>query len=230
METLGEKVKRLRKGRKWSQQFDADGVTNLGGEMSREAVSLFERNETKNLKNINLYCMALLFETNIDELVKGTTAQGKKRRPNDVIPVTQSRSLPVLNYIQAGMPREAIDDFAPGAGMDYIYVDKRTAESLSALSFALEIVGDSMLDEFRPGDIVVIDPAINPVPGDFVVAKFDNHAGATFKRYRPRGNLNGSEVIELVSLNDDHPNYIMDGENPGHIVGTMIEHRRKRRR
>ena len=101
---------------------------------------------------------------------------------------------------------------------------------LSSNAFALRIKGDSMLPEFREGDTVIIDPAVAPRPGDYVVAK-NGESEATFKKYRPRGvNELGQQVFELVPLNDDYPTLTVDATNPGRLVAPVIEHRRKLRR
>ena len=86
-----------------------------------------------------------------------------------------------------------------------------------------------MLPDFRPGDRVLIDPDVQPRPGDFVAAR-NTKQEATFKKYRVRGiNESGQEVFELVPLNDDYPTLRSD-EHHLCVIGTMIEHRRKFRR
>jgi SOS-response transcriptional repressor LexA len=87
-----------------------------------------------------------------------------------------------------------------------------------------------MEPEFLPGDKVIIDPMVRPRPGDFVIAKRDNDQEATFKKYRLRSqDEHGRDMIELTPLNSDWPTLMIDRDNPGHIVGTMVEHRRYRR-
>lgn len=39
--------------------------------------------------------------------------------------------------------------------------------------FALLVLGDSMLPEFKDGNIIVIDPDMSPANGHFVFAKYD---------------------------------------------------------
>jgi SOS-response transcriptional repressor LexA len=135
------------------------------------------------------------------------------------------RPIPVISYIQAGALKEISDPYSPGDGLAVEYVED---DGLSPYAFALEIQGDSMLPEFRPGDRVIIDPDVTPGPGDFVVAK-NGHEEATFKKYRPRRmDANGNMVFELVPLNDDYPTLSSEIE-PLQIIGTMVEHRKRRR-
>lgn len=95
------------------------------------------------------------------------------------------------------------------------------------------IKGDSMEPDFKEGDRVIIDPETIPKPGDFVVAKCNCNAccdEATFKKYRPRGiNAQGDEIFELVPLNEDYPTFHSE-TMPCYIIGTMVEHRRYRKR
>lgn len=134
--------------------------------------------------------------------------------------------IPVISYIQAGNWAEICDSYARGSGSETILTDLE----LSGSSFALRIKGKSMLPEFNEGDLVIIDPEVDPHPGDYVAAK-NGEEEATFKKFRPRGtDENGKDVFELIPLNDDFPTLHSDRDGPMRIVGTMVEHRRFRRR
>lgn len=135
------------------------------------------------------------------------------------------RAYPVISTVQAGLLKEIDVLYEPGDGFDVEYGDN----DASKWSFFLEIEGDSMLPDFRPGDRVLIDPEVTPRPGDFVAAR-NTRQEATFKKYRVRGlDASGNEVFELVPLNDDYPTLRSD-EHHLCVIGTMIEHRRKFRR
>ncbi len=136
-----------------------------------------------------------------------------------------SHRIPLISYVQAGAWTGVVDNYQPGDAEDFLLTDLE----LSGSAFALEIKGDSMLPEFKAGDRVIIDPNVSPQPGDFVVAK-NGDDEATFKKYRPRGiNERGETVFELVPLNEDYPSMRSDA-TPIRIVGTMVEHRKYRRR
>ncbi len=133
--------------------------------------------------------------------------------------------IPLISYVQAGVWTEVVDNFTAGDAEDWLMTDLH----LSSHAFALEIKGDSMLKEFKPGDRVIIDPDVEPNPGDFVVAK-NSKEEATFKKYRPRGtDETGRVVFELVPLNEDYETVRSD-QHPIRIVGTMVEHRKYRSR
>ncbi|MGL5177990.1 MAG: LexA family protein, partial [Aeromonas veronii] len=96
-------------------------------------------------------------------------------------------------------------------------------------TFGLVVVGDSMAPDFLEGDVLVIDPNVDPLPGDFVVAK-NGQDEATFKRYRPKGfNDQGVEYFELVPSNENYPKMRSDKQEI-RIIGTMMEYRRKRKK
>ena len=135
------------------------------------------------------------------------------------------RPYPVISHVQAGALKEIAVPYGPGDGFDVEYGD----DDASQWSFFLEIEGDSMLPDFRPGDRVLIDPDVSPNPGDFVAAR-NTKEEATFKKYRVRGlDASGNEVFELVPLNDNYP-VLRSDEQHLRVIGTMIEHRRKFRR
>ena len=136
-----------------------------------------------------------------------------------------SRHIPLISSVQAGIWTEIADTYQPGDASEWLLTDLELSEN----AFGLEIKGESMLPDFRPGNRVIIDPSVPPQPGDFVVAKNDSDE-ATFKKFRPRGiNERGEQVVELVPLNPDFPSLRSD-ITPVIIIGTMVEHRRYRKR
>ncbi|WP_325345401.1 LexA family protein [Xylophilus sp.] len=168
----------------------------------------------------------------------GLLRTGKDRREHGDAPPGMTladdgvRMVPVISYVQAGYGKGAVDPYSLGQGSEQIGVDRGMAAELGRLAFALVIDGESMMDEFRPGDVVIIDPAVKPRPGDFVVAKLDDDESATFKKYRSRGvdQATGVDLFDLVPLNPDWPTISVTPGNPGQVIGTMMEHRRRRRR
>lgn len=140
-------------------------------------------------------------------------------------PSQGARPVPVISSVQAGALREVEDPYPVGAGYEVIYTDTE----MSKWAFALDIKGDSMFPDFKEGDRVIIDPKITPQPGDFVVAKNDEHE-ATFKKYKPRSYDQGGRIIfDLVPINPDYPTIHSDIQQV-HIIGVMVEHRTYRRK
>lgn len=122
-----------------------------------------------------------------------------ERFDKNVTPADRRR-IPVISYVQAGMMTEVVDPFALGGGLETVEAPIGCSER----TFGLRIEGNSMEPRFHEGDVVIIDPALAPRPGDFVVGK-NGKEEATFKKYRPRGiDENGDEVFELAPLNEDY--------------------------
>lgn len=131
------------------------------------------------------------------------------------------RRVPVISYVQAGAWTEAVNNFQPGDANEWVI----TSTHHSPETFVLTVRGNSMEPDFKEGDQVIIDPAVRPRPGSFVVAK-NGREEATFKKYRPRSvDVLGNDIFELVPLNEDYPT-LRSNEQPIEIIGTMVEHRR----
>lgn len=135
------------------------------------------------------------------------------------------RAYPVISKVQAGKVKEIACPYEPGDG----YAIEFGEDDASPWAFFLEIEGESMLPDFRPGDRVQIDPEVRPRPGDFVAAR-NTEQEATFKKYRVRGiDELGREIFELVPLNEDYP-ILRSDEVHLTVIGTMLEHRKRYRR
>lgn len=144
---------------------------------------------------------------------------------NVVSAAVGTNHVPLIDYVQAGVWTEVSNPYQAGDGSEFLLSDLE----LSASAFALEIKGDSMAPEFSPGDRVIIDPEVCPQAGDYVVAK-NGAEEATFKKYRVRGqDEKGRTIFELIPLNDDYETMRSD-QQPIQIVGTMVEHRKYRKR
>ena len=98
------------------------------------------------------------------------------------------------------------------------------------MRFACGYNGASMEPDYLDGDVIVADPDRSPELGCLVVARLGRTKEMIFREYRPRGTDDaGTEIIDLVPLNDDFPIITLDSKNPGGIVGTVIEHQHKPR-
>ncbi len=140
--------------------------------------------------------------------------------------IPQGKRIPVISYVQAGNWREMCEQATTFDGnVEYV----TASVDIGPCGFGLWLRGDSMLPQFKEGDLIIVDPDEAPQPGDYVVAKNGSNE-ATFKKYRPRGiDENGQEVFELVPLNDDYPTMHSDRQHI-QIIGVMVEHRIFRKR
>ncbi len=192
--------------------------------ISSQAISQWEAERTRP-DSQRLARLARLFHIRLEWLLDESGPMVSEESP-PAAEVRHTTRVPVIDRVQAGDWTEVEDPFSLGSADEFLQTDLRVSSS----TFALVIDGRSMEPEFQPGDKVIMDPMVRPRPGDYVVAKRDNDQEATFKKYRLRSqDDNGRDVIELKPLNSDWPTLMIDRDNPGHIVGTMVEHRRYRR-
>lgn len=213
---LIERIKSLMERDKVS---DYDIESRTGGAMSPSTVYRIRTGKTKNPELNTL-------ETILNALGDLTFSSFSIRENQSSYGVNpQIRYLPIVDLVKAGEWHDVADPYEVGQGMD---VEPVINGHFGENAFALKIVGDSMLPDYRPGDIIIVDPSQQPSPGDFVIAKLDGEQSATFKKYRPRGrDINGQDIIELAPLNADWPTLIIDAAHPGTIVGRVMEHHRK---
>lgn len=128
------------------------------------------------------------------------------------------RKLPVIGSVAAGAWCEAIDLFQPGDAEDWI----DSPGPVGPRAFVLKIDGISMYNpsgpvSFADGDRVVIDPSIEAIAGDFVVAKLAGSNRITFKRLQQDG---GEWYLEAINPNWE-PRYIRMTEE-WHICGKAL--------
>ena len=223
---MGMDYERLLKAAKelknWGSAAEiANGLTRGGYEVSAQTLTNWSSRGVSKEGRLNasriIGCRPLWIESGEGAMVDDPNVNlGLKLYPD-------RRGYPIISAIQAGNWREIVDSFPRGGADEYIMASNR----YSAHTFALRINGNSMEPEFKEGDVVVIDPDVRPSPGDYVVAKNHDEA-ATFKKYRPRGIMDGQEVFELVPLNEDYA-IMRSDQQPMHIIGTMMEHTRYRR-
>ncbi|WP_178133765.1 helix-turn-helix domain-containing protein [Vineibacter terrae] len=159
--------------------------------------------------------LASALDTTADKLLQppGTAPDDRE--------ITPAQMVPLLDSVRAGHWTEVTD---PHPVVEHV----PTWRKVGPRAFALRIEGDSMLPEFREGDVIIVDPDMEAVPGRYVVAKLERDQQATFKRYRLKSaGRPGQQVVELVPLNSDWPTLTITSDNRGHIVGVAVDHYRK---
>ena len=193
METVGQRIKALRRITKTSQKELGKfcGVSDV-------AVGYWE-------KDINvpggesLAKLAKYFNTSIDYILYGTEFEGNL--------ITKMRRIPVISWVQAGQFTEC------KAAEVFSEVDKwvETSLRIGDSSFALEVKGDSMtnpngLPTIPEGATVIVAPDAEPLNGKIVVARLDGTNEATVKKLV----IDGPQKF-LVPLNPRYPNISING-------------------
>ncbi|MFQ2123626.1 MULTISPECIES: LexA family protein [Aeromonas] len=213
-----ERIRELRKKHGLTQQK----LGELIG-VKKSSISQWE-NDEHSPSGDNLAQLSKVFGVSAHWLATGKGSPELSNVEPAVIP--QGNRVPILSYVQAGNWREMCEQATAFDGnVEYV----SAGGEIGPYGFGLWLRGDSMLPQFKEGDLIIVDPDESPQPGDYVVAK-NGSDEATFKKYRPRGiDENGQEVFELVPLNDDYPTMHSDRQHI-QIIGVMVEHRSYRKR
>jgi len=104
--------------------------------------------------------------------------------------------VPLISDVQAGMYKEYVDNYHPDDGGQELIP---TSVPIQRHTFALRVVGDSMEPDFRAGMILVVEPEMEPNPGDYVIAK-NGSEETTFKQL-----VRDGADWYLKPLNDRYP-------------------------
>lgn len=207
METLGQRILRLRKDRKLAR--DALG-TKIG--VSKTSVKNWEDDENPP-KLEHLQAMADFFGCSVEYLTDGTGDGDNFKK----IQEKAVRLAPVLNFVQAGEFCEYHDDAISDESEPVI-------GEVGVNVYWVKLEGNSMEPDFESGELVLIDPDIQPNPADYVVALRQGEKAVTFKRWRPRGfdEKTGEEYSQLIPSNENYP--IIDSRfTPFSICGVAVQ-------
>lgn len=121
-------------------------------------------------------------------------------------------NIPLLGYISAGNPIEAIEDRT-----QMIAIPARYAPTTASL-FALEVQGDSMIEEdIHDGDVIVVNQQNTAKDGETVVALIDNEFATVKKIYRER------RQIRLQPANDSFEPIIIKRNQDIKIQGVVVD-------
>lgn len=202
-EVLAERLKRIRKEKGYTQNYVALSIGVKPPQLSK-----WESGTTapsrKNVEQLaKLYGVTMDYLMGIDEVVAAF--------PN-AYPMPPQSHLPIYGAIKCGPGGLAMEEL-----LGY-------AESVKdpATHFCLMCYGDSMLPDFRDGDMVVIHQQEDVETGEIAAVIVDGEEG-TLKRIVKQGN-----AITLVALNPAYQPRTFIGEdmNRVHIVGKVVEMKR----
>ncbi|MFT0212856.1 LexA family transcriptional regulator [Pseudomonas sp. F1_0610] len=164
--------------------------------------------ESNNPHIDNLYSIARVLNLNI-AAVLGIKASTVANSNIDHEPIDLYGKVPLISWVQAGAFSEAMDYPEPEQWLDCPFKHSDRA-------FCLRVTGKSMVPEYREGELLLVDPEVDPRHGRDVVVRTPDGM-VTFKRY-----LNSEDGIHLQALNPDfEPQYLEIPENTI-IVGTVI--------
>lgn len=235
MSTLAERVKLARDRLNLSQQDVADATG-----MSQPSYYKIEKGLTKRTTYIN--DLAKVLETNVDWLMYGEGENTPKPSRDDLMqkikdiggrsggeshPVPDgttsarmssgSGMVPILSWVAAGS----------WSNVDPVTFEDAIGEApkppnLSKLGFALRVQGQSMLPEFKPGEIIYVEPQTGFLAlkdSDLVIVQCNDDKEATFKQL-VLGET--SDDMYLRPLNPNWPEQRMVPMGECNLVGKVV--------
>jgi len=134
-----------------------------------------------------------------------------------------AREVPLINRVQAGYPVEFTDLSFPARVADE-YV--RCPDIDDADAFAARVVGESMMPEYKEGDIVVFSPSRAVRGGMDCFVRLEPDGETTFKRVffesgGPNGEKTGEERIRLQPLNPAFSAKVVQREMVGGLYAAV---------
>lgn len=218
IETLGKRIKEQRKALKLTQ---VDLARKMQG-VSHAAISQWENDTTKPNAE-NLLDLSIILNCEFSWLLRGSPKQGKPVPVTPYSPIDEIR-LPIYGWHSLDRLKECDTTQLVELTEEYIMTDFKMSKN----AFGLKIKDDSMSPEFEIGDVIIIDPDVEPQAGEFVIAQYGLEF--IFRKYK-LDNDNSGEVKHfiLIPLNDDYGK-LHSVNVELNIVGTMVEHRIYRRK
>lgn len=126
--------------------------------------------------------------------------------------------LPLISWVQAGVWMDIVDNFAPGDAEEWIACPVKHSD----MAFVLRVRGESMFNpsgrpSFSDGDMIFVDPAVQPANKSFVVVRLNNDQETTFKQLIIEGNEQ-----YLKAINPAWPQQIIKLDRLATISGVVI--------
>lgn len=209
METLGSRLKTLRKKIKLTQQQIADVIG-----VSKTSVIYWEKDDNIP-KHESLTALAEVLGVTTDYLLYGKGSAVLDTNISSPIPLV-GRLIPVISWVQAGN-WTSVESVPEGTQFEeWLPPNPRCGKN----GYGLEVVGESMLPKFMPGDKIYVNPDFQPdnlKTGDLVIVSCEGDAEATFKKLILEG---GS--IYLQPLNPNWPEQTIPLIDGCKLIGKVV--------
>ena len=135
--------------------------------------------------------------------------RGAKEKSDVIATIGVRQQVPLINRVSAGYPREFSDvEYTRKVAEEYVAAPGVTDPD----AFAARVVGDSMLPEYREGDIVVFSPAAAVTDGCDCFVRLEPDHETTFKRvfFEPAPKKGGPQGVRLQPLNAKYPPRVLE--------------------
>ncbi|MCQ2484784.1 MAG: XRE family transcriptional regulator [Clostridia bacterium] len=181
--------------------------------LNKSTILRYENGTVKKIKLPILQAVAEVLNVDPDYLALKTDTMGKF-----VERVKTAVKIPVLGYVKAGIPIEAIEEI-----LDYEEISSEMASKGDY--FGLTIKGDSMEPKFSDGDVVIVKQQETVDNGDIAVV-IVNGSNATIKKFYKL-----DSGIKLISTNPSYDPFFYTPEEvnslPVQVIGKVVELRAK---
>jgi transcriptional regulator with XRE-family HTH domain len=215
--TLGERLRAARKHAKLTLAAIAEALARevASKTFTPQAVQQWEKDRTEP-DHATLIAFARLTGVNAHWLLTGISVDQVSGDDGEFgTAVRGGRVVPKISLL------EAITLVPSYKTTEYVH----THFDCSDKAFVIDVFDARNAPEYLP-DVhrVVIDPEIEPQPGDMVLARIDG--APVFGKYtRARGG-----IVEIHALNEDWEPRRVDVDNGDRVIGVMTEHAKPRRR
>lgn len=209
METLGTRLKELRKIKKITQQQIANAIG-----VSKTSVIYWEKDD--NLpKHESLMALAKVLNVSPAYLLNGET--NHRSEPNVSMPLQiTGRLIPVISWVQAGT-WTSVEAVPEGTQFEeWLPPNPKCGKH----GYGLEVSGESMLPDFRPGDKIYVNPDFQVSDlktGDLVIVSSEGGKAATFKKL-----IVETDNMYLQPLNPEWSEKAIAIEDGCKLVGKVV--------
>ena len=212
-EKIGQRIYEARKAKGLSQQ----GLANLTIDLKQSRINNWENGlRTPGPEEIKQLANALEVPAAFLMCLSDEKQENQTKKLSRVIPLfVHHQACNTAHYLKELREQGELDNVI------LIAASTGLLPKLGADTFALKMSNDSMMPEFRPNDILVIDSSAAPEPGNYVAVKMSGKLEVIICQYK-KLSYNSSE-FELLTLNDHWPNIkVIDGVDV-EIVGKVVQ-------
>jgi len=209
METLGTRLKALRKTKKVTQQQLADAIG-----VSKTSVIYWEKDD--NLpKHESLMALSKVLSVTPDFLLSGKSSGNSETNISAPFPIS-GRLIPVISWVQAGA-WTTVEAVPAGTQFEeWLPPNPKCGKH----GYGLEVSGESMLPDFRPGDKIYVNPDFQVSDlktGDLVIISSEGDKAATFKKL-----IVETDNMYLQPLNPEWSEKAIALEDGCKLVGKVV--------
>lgn len=209
METLGTRLKALRKTQKVTQQQLADAIG-----VSKTSVIYWEKDD--NLpKHESLMALSKVLSVTPDFLLSGKSSGNSETNLSAPFPIS-GRLIPVISWVQAGA-WTTVEAVPAGTQFEeWLPPNPKCGKH----GYGLEVSGESMLPDFRPGDKIYVNPDFQVSDlktGDLVIVSCEGDKAATFKKL-----IVETDNMYLQPLNPEWSEKAIALEDGCKLVGKVV--------